>query len=261
MHYVGSKAKLIEFIRPHIEQHINDKTLYVEPFVGGANSFLSINAKYKYGVEFNPWVVEYHQWYSKTYKNPIITYYTRDDYYNAINYVKGKIPLAENIKREHIPLIVFDYGFRALFLGGWGADNNTQIQRLNNSVKQWKKWNEKEIAESIRIEQGSYSQLDLTSASAFNNVVMYLDPPYENTNAKYKKSGDYSLKDLEDMCFKWIKQHPNVHIYLSEHKQPSDNWVVLGTKGRAGGITNISKDISIKYATELLMEFKPKEEK
>lgn len=55
MKYVGSKARIAKHIVPIIQQQIDSKncSLYIEPFVGGANILTYIQCATKIGVDIN----------------------------------------------------------------------------------------------------------------------------------------------------------------------------------------------------------------
>ena len=59
MNYIGSKRKLASKILPHVQRAIKTTgfSLYLEPFVGGANVIDKVTAPYKIGADNQKYLV------------------------------------------------------------------------------------------------------------------------------------------------------------------------------------------------------------
>lgn len=58
MKYMGSKSRIAKYIVPIIQTYVDDySSMYVEPFVGGANVIDKVKAKNKHGFDLNPYLI------------------------------------------------------------------------------------------------------------------------------------------------------------------------------------------------------------
>ena len=59
MNYFGSKSRQAKYIVPIIQKYIDDNniTVYIEPFVGGANVIDKIVCPFRYGYDINKYVI------------------------------------------------------------------------------------------------------------------------------------------------------------------------------------------------------------
>ena len=53
MRYIGSKRRLIKYLKPIIESYLKPGMKYLEPFVGGANMITEIEWDKKIGADLN----------------------------------------------------------------------------------------------------------------------------------------------------------------------------------------------------------------
>ena len=59
MKYMGSKSRIVRHIVPIIQDYIdkNGNSVYVEPFVGGANVIDKIKCEYRVGADINKYLI------------------------------------------------------------------------------------------------------------------------------------------------------------------------------------------------------------
>ena len=92
MQYQGSKARLSKYLKPIIESYINDNSIYIEPFVGGANMIVKINAQERIGYDLNHYAISFfNSLIDKTFYPP--DHITKEEY----DYIK-------NNREENLPL-------------------------------------------------------------------------------------------------------------------------------------------------------------
>ena len=70
MRYQGSKTKMKKTIKEFVESNIKKNQTYVEPFVGGCNSFSEINHPNKIGCDANQYLIDMWEEIKKNNFNP-----------------------------------------------------------------------------------------------------------------------------------------------------------------------------------------------
>jgi len=195
--YQGSKKLYNKYILPITLKDRKEGQWYVEPFVGGCNSFEAV-ANPRLGSELNPWV--------------LLTL-------NAIRdgWVPPKSVSIEEYKRYRkekpmIPetgFIGIACSFGARWFEGYARNSTKHDYALgghNSALKQSPKLKGSELVCC------SYDELDIP-----DNSIIYCDPPYKNTK-RYHKKFDH------DMFYDWCRQKKQEghSIFVSEIEMPDD---------------------------------------
>lgn len=212
MRYVGSKNRIAKYIVPIIEKEITDNTVYIEPFVGGANLIDKVNCSKRYGYDINKYLIALLQYQQSGGKLPNIV--TKQEYQEV-----------RNNKANYPDWLVGFIGFCCCFRSHWFAGfadpytrgcckRNLETQNLSG----------------IRFAVADYKTLNIPE-----NAVIYCDPPYQDTTG-YKDKINYT--EFWDTVRKWRKQ--GAKVFVSSYSAPPDFTCIwqkdiynaLGNKGK-----------------------------
>ena len=96
MKYMGSKARLMKYIKPVIEGYITDKTAaYIEPFAGGMNSICKIDFHNKIANDNNEYLIA--MWKSLVEGTRFNHHISREDYNNLRLQYRGVADFGYNL--------------------------------------------------------------------------------------------------------------------------------------------------------------------
>lgn len=222
MRYQGSKSKIAKEIIPIITKNLSNDKWYVEPFMGGCNTFALVDTPKKIGNDFNKYVVE--MWNAfKNGKKPIPNVSLEE--YNDM-----KRSYLENDGKY--PNWILGYvGNACSYGGGWwngyahknpNRNEDHVKEAYNGTMKQINSF--KHLTES-RFTYGSYDAMEITNGS-----VIYCDPPYASTK---KYESDFDNDAFWEWCRK-MKDKGN-EVYISEYSAPSD-FKCIWSKTRKDGM-------------------------
>ena len=208
MRYSGSKKNIIKHIIPFLYEHLNGNNYYIEPFVGGCNSFSAVSYDKKIGYDSNPYVIEMWKHFQMGGK-PIMDL-TEKEYYDIKNdYIN---------KSLKYPYWVIGYvgnacSYGSAWFNGYAKFNekrkeNHILESYNGTLRQIE--NFKFFKESSFI-CNDYSNIEVPKGS-----VIYCDPPYEGT--KGYMDGNFDSKSFWDWCIQ--KKEEGCHVYVSEYNAP-----------------------------------------
>jgi len=218
--YLGSKLRTRDSIMPLILSGRRHGQLYVEPFVGGANSF-EVAENPRLGADVNPYLIACLTAIATGWIPP---HTVTEDEYRAI----------KNNKDAYAPELVGFVGFGCSFStkwwGGYARDKQVNVEArinyarsaLNNALEQTPRLRGATFVVS------SYDALPIPPDS-----IVYCDPPYEGTTG-YKGAGKFD----HGAFWKWaadIAQHSRV--YVSEYAAP-EGWECIWARNQT---TNINK--------------------
>jgi len=204
MQYQGSKKRLSKTLKPFIEQYIKSDSIYVEPFMGGCNMLTEIDAKIKYGYDYNEYVVEFF----KALQNN--SFYP-PDFIDKETY--DKIKKDKEYQDNNKPLtawVALGCSFGAKWFGGYAKDvtkagKSRQMIARNGLDKQIPK------LKNIIFNYSSYDDIEIQE-----NMVVYCDPPYADT-LKYKDDFD------SEKFWDWVLEKSEIcPILISEYKKHSN---------------------------------------
>lgn len=201
----------MKHLKPILEEHIKEDTLFVDAFCGGANVISEIDCVNKLGVELNEYVCELWKHLQENGMEGIPSSLTREEY-NDIkqNYLD---------KTQKYPKWLIGYvGVCCSYGGGW----------FNGYARYNPNRNEdhiKEAYENLKKHLENFKNLDKThfAHSSYDNLyyppgsVIYCDPPYADTK-RYETEFD-TIK-----FWNWVRVMSRYgrYVYVSEYEAPSD---------------------------------------
>jgi DNA adenine methylase len=222
MKYMGSKSRLVKYIKPIIELELTNREVYAEPFVGGFNMIAEIDAPCRYANDSNKYIIAMIDALSSGWVPQ--AYYTKDEYET---YKSGQGDDHE------IGYVGINCSYSGKWFGGFAGITTTkkgirnyQIEAYANVSRQIKK------LDDVILTAGSY--LDMVIP---DNSVIYCDPPYADTTG-------YGNKFNHGEFWEWARDKSASNVVLvSEYSAPDDFKCVwqkemsssLSANGKAGG--------------------------
>lgn len=198
---MGSKRRLMKYLAPIINKYVSDHTgVYVEPFVGGANSITEITAKSKIGFDSNVYLIE------------LLNHFKEKRISRIIDPIPSRglwLKFKEQIKNGEIILtapewfvgyVGFMCSFSCRFYNSYIIAKQPTDKQLNASLTKYRGYfnnlfNQSQLLgfQNTLFVCKNYKELFI------KNAVIYCDPPYENTES-YFGSGKFKFEELELKC-------------------------------------------------------------
>lgn len=241
MKYMGSKAKIKQYIIPIIQDRLEDYNLktYIEPFCGGLNIIDSVNAKKRIASDINKYLIELYKHIDEVKNLPdIITHETyskvRESYYKNDNTFEdwyiGAIGFLASYNGRF-----FDGGFSGIRTIANGKQRNYYLEAKNNLISQFDK------IKGIEFKCGDYEDL----YSNVSDAVIYCDIPYKNTK-QYNSSKNF---DYERFWF-WADRMSDKNIVLVSEEQAPFPFEEIWKKETSRTINNKSTKVSVEKLFE-----------
>lgn len=213
MVYMGSKSKYTQYIVPILQKTIDDRgaTLYVEPFVGGANVIDKIKCDRRIGFNRSDTLIA-------------LLCQARDDFSKVLAdgnrelWDKGKAYVKDGIMPEDMSLA--DIGAMEFFAsfstrgfpGGYASNTSNRNYFLERKLNL-----EKQAPHLKGIEFCCANYYNLPSMSG---AVIYCDPPYADT-----KQYGYATQEKMDYerFWNWVRElSKDNYVFVSEQRAPDD---------------------------------------
>ena len=215
MVYMGSKNKYAKDIVPILQKCIDDNniTLYIEPFVGGANIIDKIKCKERYGFDRSDTLIALLQTAANNFDD-VLKEGNRELWDKGKAYVKdGKKP--EDMTLAEIGAMEF---FASYCNGGFprGYAKNTSTR---NYFQEAYRNMEKQAPDlkGITFLCKDYQDLKIDD---IENAVIYCDPPYKGTKIYgYAKQPKMDYEHFWDWVRKLSKKN---YVFISEQSAPDD---------------------------------------
>ena len=213
MKYMGSKNRIAKDISKIINEIIveNNIETYIEPFVGGANMIQHINCNNKIGIDNNEYLIA--MW------NAIISDWIPPNEISKTSYNEIK-DNKDGFKKELVAIAGFCSTYNAKWFGGYAGRVTTKIgtvrdyydESIRNILKQ------KEYLKDVKFICGDYKKIH-----GLKDILIYCDPPYENTTGYgYDKGFNH------DEFWEWVRIMSKDNIVLvSEYNAPDDFKVIF----------------------------------
>ena len=209
---MGSKNRISKFIVPIIQSYIDSDTIYIEPFVGGANLIDKISASVKKGYDKNPYLIGLLDYVARGGKLPETI---SESKYYEVRDNKSDYPNWE------VGLVGFCASYGGRFFEGYPRGlkpNGTPRDYTNESIRNLESQQDK--LHNIIFHDCDYSELDLRDIKS----VIYCDPPYLGTKP-YKVSllGKFNHEEF----WKWVDTQSEINpVLISEYTAP-ENYIPI----------------------------------
>lgn len=215
MVYMGSKAKYAKYIIPILQKCIdeNNITLYIEPFVGGANIIDKIKCENRYGYDRSDTLIALLQTAADNFDN-VMKDGSRELWDKGKAYVKdGKKP--EDMSLAEIGAMEF---FASYCNGGFprGYAKNTSTRNYYDEAYRNM---EKQALNLKGINFLCQNYWDLSTEDT-TGAVIYCDPPYQGT--KFYGYANQPKMDYQHF-WNWVRNmSKNNFVFVSEQTAPED---------------------------------------
>ena len=238
---MGSKQRLSKELIPILQKTIdeNNITMYIEPFVGGANIIDKIKAPCKIGSDSNEYLIALWQELQRGYKIP--DRLTKKQY-DDIKDNKEKFP-------KHLVAVAgIAATYNAKWFGGYAKVTKTKTGVIRNYYDESKRNIEKQIPnlKDVEFYHRGYEYYNNNNTSG---ALIYCDPPYVNTT-NYKDEFDH------EKYWDWVRKISKNNILIcSEYEAPKDFECIYEKK-----LTTTMDNASRKKDTEKLFIIKEVQE-
>ena len=242
MVYMGSKSKYAQYIVPILQKVINDRgvSLYIEPFVGGANIIDKIKCERRIGYDRSDTLIallcQARDDFSK-----VLADGNRELWDKGKGYVKDGV-MPEDMTLAEIGAMEFFASFSSRGFPGGYANNTTSHNYFQERRKNLEK--QSPNLKGILFYPGKYYELAHVSGA-----VIYCDPPYANT----KQYGYASQEQMDyNRFWNWAREmSKDNYVFVSEQVAPDDFEIIWEMEAKR---TN-GKDNNFK-AIERLFRYK-----
>ena len=210
MRYQGSKTKMKKTIREFVEGNIKKNQTYVEPFVGGCNSFSEINHPNKIGCDTNQYLIDMWEDIKKNNFNPPQNV-SEELYYDIKNDCITNGDKYSNALKAYV-------GFACSYGSGWWNGYAHYNERKNEDhIKEAGNGLIKQIERFKNLSNSTFINCDYKTLELPNKSFIYCDPPYANTK-QYANSFD------NNEFWEWCRTKVNEGhtLLISEYNAPDD---------------------------------------
>lgn len=235
MKYMGSKRRVAKKILPIILEGRKKGQCYVEPFVGGGNSFELVENP-RVGADSNEHAIKALSLIARGGVPSDGSEFCEYDYIEARKKARAGESLTD---AESYALIALS--FSGKWCGGWararksdGSPRDFVAEQCRAAIKQQK------LLQGAKLVNSSYKDLDIPPQS-----IIYCDPPYEGVTG-YKGKFDH------DEFWQWCrdKAAEGHTVFISEYSAPDDFECVWQQELKA----TVAKDGKQKKAIEKLFK-------
>jgi len=207
MKYMGSKNRIAKYIVPILNK-FNNRTYYIEPFVGGANIIDKVDFQVRKGYDKNIYLTDLLYYIEQDGELP--TTITEEEYYKVRDN-KSDYP------NWYVGLVGFCASYGGRFFEGYprgknkdGSDRDYTNEAIRNLEKQRKN------IKSVIFNDCDFSELDISEIPA----LIYCDPPYR-ASKPYKVGllGKFN----HDIFWNWVREQSEYNpVIVSEYEAPND---------------------------------------
>lgn len=222
MRYQGSKARFKKIIKMIIDSNIDNHEWYVEPFVGGCNSFSIIDHNKKVGCDLNEYVIAlWKEIKNGTFNPPSnVTKEMYDDIKNDYLTKGGKY------SKSLIAYVGFCCSYGSGWWNGYAKFNH---KKNENHIVEAKNGLLKQISEFKQLENCVFVNCDYKDLILTESCFIYCDPPYENTK---KYANEFNNDEFWDWCREQV--YCGHKVLVSEYDAPDDFICIWGKEMQDG---------------------------
>lgn len=209
MVYMGSKAKVADYIVPIIQSHIavSGSRTYIEPFCGGCNVIDKIKANNRIAADKNEYLIALFKYLQNGGKLPDAV---SKDEYDRVKADKGKFPA------WYVGAVGFLASFNGRFFdGGYagigyekGKKRDYFMEKKNNILEQLQHGDISDIDFMVKDYREFYPK----------GCVVYCDPPYDET-IEYSIAKTFNRLEFWQIMRDWSRYNT---VLISEQKAPED---------------------------------------
>ena len=215
MVYMGSKAKYAQYIVPILQKCIDDNnvTLYIEPFVGGANIIDKIKCENRFGFDRSDTLIALLQTAANDFDDVM-----KDG--NRELWDKGKAYGKDGIMPDDMSLAeIGAMEFFASYCNGGFPRGYAKNTSTRNYYKEAYRNMEKQAPDLKGINFLCQNYYDLNEGD-IEGAVIYCDPPYQGT--KFYGYANQPKMDYERF-WNWVrKMSEKNYVFVSEQSAPED---------------------------------------
>ncbi len=218
MKYLGSKRRIAKYIMPIILEGRQEGQLYVEPFVGGANSFQHASNP-RLGTDSNPYLIACLAAVRDGWIPPETV---TEEEYKAIRANKDGYP------PELVGFVGFGYSFGSSWFSGYRTDDNRKGRNSSGYIAKISLLKQAPRLRGATLIHSDYQALDMP-----DNSIVYCDPPYAGTSG-YKATGKF------DHAAFWVwatELSQRCRVFVSEYTAP-DGWQSVWSKPQMTNVDN-----------------------
>ena len=219
MKYIGGKGRTRKFIMPLILSGRRDGQLYIEPFVGGANSF-EVAQNPRLGADVNLYLIACLTAITSGWIPPHAV--SEEEYRHIRDNKDAYAP-------ELVGFVGFGCSFGAKWWGGYARDK----RHIGTPRSHAREAYSHALKQAPRLCGATFVTSSYDALPIPHDSIVYCDPPYEGVTG-YKGAGKFD----HGAFWKWaadIAQHSRV--YVSEYNAP-DGWDCIWARNQTTNIDN-----------------------
>lgn len=207
MKYMGSKNRIAKHIVPILNK-FNDRTFYIEPFVGGANIIDKVDFEVRKGYDKNYYLIDL--LYELARDRELPKTISEEEYYR----VRDNPDKYETWYRG---LVGFCASYGGRFFEGYPRGKNkdgTDRDYTNEAIRNIEK--QRPNLKGIIFSDCDFTELNLSEIPA----LIYCDPPYKSSKPyKVGLLGRFN----HDLFWDWVREQSEYNpVIVSEYEAPND---------------------------------------
>ena len=240
MHYLGGKNRTCRFIAPIIQKALqkypNSTSMYLEPFCGACNVLAKVRAQIRLASDIHEDLIL--MWQALQHGNLSMPQCISHEMYKS--FMKQPPSALRGF-------VGFACGYGGQFYGTFAR--NKRGQNALNSSRDYLHRARSSVLDKVPHLIGvSFHHCDYKQWFP-QNMVIYCDPPYENT-AGYEETPDFDHKEFWDVMRAWSR---NNTVFISEQNAPPDFTTVWQMSIRRIVASKVSTRA---FVTEKLFQYK-----
>jgi DNA adenine methylase len=221
---MGSKSRIAKEIVPIIQKCVDyniekyNNPVYIEIFVGGANVIDKIHCKYRIGLDVNKYLIALFQYLQNGGELPDTI--TREEY-SKVRSNKNDFP------DWYVGCVGFLASYNGRFFDGGYAQSGIEKTKTGERFRDYYQESKNNILTQIKsnfrdIDFICRDYQDIKDKLTYEDCVIYLDPPYQNTK-QYANSKSFDYIHF----WEWVRElSKNNFVLISEQNAPEDFTVI-----------------------------------
>lgn len=216
MKYMGSKSRIAKYIIPILQNTIDNNNVngFLDCFCGGANIIDKIKCEHKVGSDINKYLIAL----LNHVKNEGKLYSSVDkDLYD-----KARTAFNNKNTSDFEDWQMGNIGFLASYNGRWfdGGYAKSGYEKTKSGERYrdyYREASDNLLSQAVNLKNCIFFCKDYTDWKP-NNLVVYVDPPYQNTK-QYANSINFNYDIFWNTMREWSK---NNYVFVSEQNAPKD---------------------------------------